>query len=95
MIHKPGKTNRAPNDTSQIIDHKLDKSEGNSNITVLIPQHFCITSLKTGQATLANDTKIIKRIKQCSKHNEEVRKALATIQKLGPLRPQNNFEDWN
>ncbi len=95
MIHKPGKTNGAPDSTSRRVDHKEDKNADNTNMIVLTPQHFRIAALKSREASLMNDDDILKQIRQCLKHDEEVTKALTTIQKLAPPRLQNAFEDWN
>ncbi len=81
MVHKLGETKGTPDGTFQRIDHKSDKNVDNGDRTVHTPQHFCIAVLNTGQATLANNTDNINRIKQCSKHDNKVTKALTTIQK--------------
>lgn len=59
MIHKPRKSNGAPDSTSRRVDHKGDKSADNTNIIVLTPQYFHIAALKSGEASILNEDDIL------------------------------------
>jgi hypothetical protein len=92
--HRPGRLGGKPDQLSRRVDHE-PKEPDNVGRILLKPEVFRIKAMKRGHENIVNDHPILKRIRTSPNLDEEVRRALETIQGRGPKRLKKGLEDWN
>ncbi|PIL30448.1 hypothetical protein GSI_07147 [Ganoderma sinense ZZ0214-1] len=95
ILHKPGTSNGRADALSRRPDHQTDDADDNLDRVLLQPDRFRVLAAKRGHMSVVPEKALLRRIRECGEHEQEVADVLSKLDKLGPACLQNDLVDWN
>ena len=94
LIHKPGKTLHAEDPLSRRSDHEGGVKVDYEEQILLKPEYFAISAIDSHHATLINDDKILREVKEALL-DDEVTKNYNALLDSGPREFKKGLQEWN